>query len=97
MGEETAPEIAAALEKLALDDTAAAGAAEPALRWLAGAVGLAALTQERVQSFCWYQLPMKWVTCLDDKLRVAAALARALDLLQLSRYAEICRSETPAA
>jgi hypothetical protein len=97
VGEETAPEIAAALEKLAQDDTAAAGAAEPALCWLAGAVGLAALTQERVQSFCWYQLPMKWVTSLDDKLGVAAALARALDLLQLPRYAEICRSETTSA
>jgi hypothetical protein len=92
--EETAPEVAAALEKLAQDDAAAATAAEPALRWLAGAVGLAALTQERVQSFCWYQLPMKWLTSFDDKLRVAAALAQALDLLQLPRYAAICRSET---
>jgi hypothetical protein len=91
---ETAPEILAALEKLGQDDAAAAEAAEPALRWLAGAVGLPALTQERVQSFCWYQLSMKWETGFDDQLRVASALARALDLLQLPRYAAICRSET---
>lgn len=92
--DETAPEIAAALERLAHDDAAAAKAAEPALRWLAGAVGLQALTQERVQSFCWYELPMKRENRFDDQLRVAAALAQALDLLQLPRYAAICWSET---
>ena len=37
---------------------------------------------------------MKWLVDLDDKLRVVAALARALDLLQLPRYAAICRSGT---
>jgi hypothetical protein len=93
MDDEIAPEIAAALEKLAQDDAAAAIAAEPALRWLAGAVGLGALTQERVQSFCWYQLPMKWGASFAEQLRVARGLAQALSLLQLPRYAAICRSE----
>jgi hypothetical protein len=97
MDDETAPEIAAALEKLAQDDPSAAREAEPALRWLAGAVGLPALTQERLQSFLWYQLPVKWITGLDDKLHIAASLARVLDLLQLPRYAAICRSETTRA
>src|SRR5260370_14051828 len=41
------------------------------------------------QNFCWYQLPVKWFAELDEKLRVTAALAQALDLLQLPRYAAI--------
>lgn len=37
---------------------------------------------------------MKWFVDLDEKLRVVAALAEALDLLRLPRYAAICRSGT---
>ena len=37
---------------------------------------------------------MKWFVELDEKLRVTAALAQVLDLLQLPRYAVICRSRT---
>jgi Arc/MetJ-type ribon-helix-helix transcriptional regulator len=37
---------------------------------------------------------VKWFVDLDEKLRVVAALAEALDLLQLPRYAAICRSGT---
>jgi hypothetical protein len=87
------PEIAAALAKLAERDAAAADEARHALEWAAGDQGLAFLTQECIQNFCWYQLPVKWLVGLDDKLRVVAALARALDLLQLPRYAAICRSQ----
>jgi hypothetical protein len=36
---------------------------------------------------------MKWMTDLDDKLMTVEALARAFDLLGLSRYSAICRSE----
>lgn len=56
-----------------------------------------AITQERVQHFLWYSLPLKWLTELDHKLAIAASLARALDLLGLPRHAEICRSETTRA
>jgi hypothetical protein len=35
---------------------------------------------------------VKWFVDLDDRLRIVAALARALDLLQLPRYAAIGRS-----
>jgi hypothetical protein len=52
------------------------------------------ITQQRIQNFCWYDLPVKWLVDLDDKLRVVAALAEVLDLLQLPRYAAICRSGT---
>jgi len=52
------------------------------------------VTQHRVQNFCWYELPVKWITGPDGHARVAASLARAFDLLQMPRYAAICRSAT---
>ncbi len=55
------------------------------------------LTQERLQRFLWYGLPMKWLTDTDHHRRVAAALGRAFDQLGLPRYAELCRSDTTAA
>ena len=94
MDEDEDPEIAAALAELAEQDAAAADDARSALEWIAGDQSLAFITQQRIQNFCWYDLPVKWLVDLDDKLRVVAALARALDLLQLPRYAAICRSGT---
>ncbi len=87
-------EIAVALAKLAERDAGAADDAGAALEWIGADQGLALVTQERVQNFCWYQLPMKWLISQGDKLRVTRALAQALDLLQLPRYAAICRSRT---
>jgi hypothetical protein len=92
MAEDENPEIAAALATLAEQNTAAAHDACAALQWIAGDQGLELITQERIQDFCWYELPTKWFINLDEKLRVASALALALDLLQLPRYAAICRS-----
>ncbi|MGH3303170.1 MAG: hypothetical protein ACRDOK_16115 [Streptosporangiaceae bacterium] len=94
MADNDDPEISAALAKLAELDPTAADDAAAALRWIAGEQGLAAVTQEGVQTFCWYQLPMKWLDGDDEKLRVVAALAEAFELLQLPRYAAICRSPT---
>jgi hypothetical protein len=37
---------------------------------------------------------VKWLVDLDEKMGVVSALAEALDLLQLPRYAAICRSAT---
>jgi hypothetical protein len=88
------PEIAAVLAKLVGQDAAAAEDAQAALEWIAGDQGRASITQQRIQNFCWYELPVKWFVDLDDKLRVVAGLARSLDLLQLPRYAAICRSGT---
>ena len=93
MAEYADPEIAAALAKLAQQDAGSVGNAEAALEWIAGELGLAAITQEHVQNFCWYQLPMKWLIGHEEKLRVAVALGEVLDLLQLPRYASICRSQ----
>ena len=94
MAEDEDQETAAALAKLAEQDPAAAEDARAALEWIAGEQGRAFITQERIQGFCWYDLPAKWFVDLDEKLRVVAALAEALDLLQLPRYAAICRSGT---
>jgi hypothetical protein len=94
MDDDEDPEIAAVLAKLAGQDAAAADDARSALDWVAGEQGRAFITQERIQNFCWYQLPVKWFVELDEKLRITAALAQALDLLQLPRYAAICRSRT---
>ncbi len=94
MAEHEDLQIAAALAKLAEQDAAAAEEARAALEWIAGEPGLAFITQERIQGFCWYELPEKWFVDLDEKLQVVTALAEALDLLQLPRYAAICRSGT---
>ena len=94
MADDEDPEIAPVLAKLAAQDAAAAEDARAALEWIAGDQGLALITQQRIQNFCWYDLPVKWLVDLDEKLRVVAALAQALDLLQLPRYAAICRSGT---
>ena len=92
MAEDEDQEIAAALAELAEHDAAVAEDARAALEWVAGDQGRAFITQEHIQGFCWYELPVKWFAGLDKKLRVVAAPAEALDLLQLPRYAAICRS-----
>ena len=94
MAEAEDQEITAALARLAAQDGEAADEAGAALEWVVGGQSLSLVTQERIQTFCWYELPVKWLTSLDDKVRVARALARALDLLGLPRYAMICRSDT---
>jgi len=94
MAEDEGPEIAPVLAKLAGQDAAAAEDARAAPEWIAGDQGLALITQQRIQNFCWYELPVKWFVDLDDRLRIVAALAQALDLLRLPRYAAICRSGT---
>lgn len=90
------PVIADAVAKLAAEDPEAARDAEAALDWLTAGEGLGVLTQERLQHFLWYGLPMKWLTDTDHHRRIADALARAFDLLDLPRYAALCRSQTTA-
>ena len=54
MAEDEDPEIAAVLVKLAGQDAAAAEDARAALEWIAGDQGLALITQQRIQNFCWW-------------------------------------------
>jgi len=88
--------IAEAIEKLGAESPEAAQDAAAALDWLTAGEGVSVLTQERLQHFLWYGLPMKWLTDTDHHRRVVDALARACDLLGLTRYAQLCRSETTA-
>ena len=90
------PVIADAIAKLEAEDGDAGRDAEAALDWLTAGEGVSVLTQERLQHFLWYGLPMKWLTDTDHHCRVVDALARAFDLLGLPRYAKLCRSETTA-
>jgi hypothetical protein len=57
MAEDENQEIVTALAKLAEENAGAADDAGAALEWIAGDQGLALVTQERVQNFCWYELP----------------------------------------
>ena len=90
------PLIADAMAKLDGEDADTARAAEAALDWLTAGEGLSVLTQERLQHFLWYGLPMKWLTGTEHRRQVADALGRAFDLLGLPRYAALCRSQTTA-
>jgi hypothetical protein len=92
MAEDEDREIASALAELAEQDAAVAEDARAALEWVAGEPVRASITRERIQVFCWYELPVKWFVDLEEELRIISALAEALDLLQLPRYAAICRS-----
>lgn len=91
------PIIAHALARLEAEDADAARDAEAALGSLTWGQGLSVITQEGVQHFLWYGLPMKWLTDTDHHRRIVAALARAFDLLDLPRYADLCRSDTTGA
>lgn len=97
MADDENPAVADAIAKLETEDVGAARDAEAALDWLTAGEGLEVLTQERLQHFLWYGLPMKWLTDTDHHRRVVDALARAFDLLGLQRYGALCRSETTAA
>lgn len=86
--------VAEALAALGAEGVEAARDAEAALETLTWGEGLSVITQERLQHFLWYGLPMKWLTDADHHRRIVSALARAFDLLDLPRYAGLCRSST---
>jgi len=72
--------------------------AEAAWNALTWGEGIGSITQEQVQLFLWYELPLKWLAPDEDDLapKVAAAAAALLDGLGLDRYAAICRSAVTA-
>lgn len=86
------PGVAEALDKMAAEDPQRARMAATALSWVTGGGGAARVTQERVQRFCWYDLPLKWQADVALRQTIVVALAELLDHLGLPRYAEICRS-----
>jgi len=52
------PVIVDAIAKLEAEDSDAGRDAEAALDWLTAGEGVSVLTQERLQHFLWYGLPM---------------------------------------
>lgn len=98
MGDPNDAEVADALTRLERINPAAAEDAEAALSWLTWNEGLGTLTQHRLQDFLWYELPTKWMNPWEDSCRpgIAEALGWLFDLLELPRYAGICRSQATA-
>ena len=90
------PTLAQAAATLRARDPALADDAEGALGWLVGDEGPAASPRTPSSTSSWYQLPVKWLTGHDHHRQVAAALGEVLDLLDLPRYAAICRSPLTA-
>ncbi|TQN32772.1 hypothetical protein FHX37_2755 [Haloactinospora alba] len=86
--------VASALAQLARLDTRAAQVAESALGSLAAGQKLEALTQQGVQEFCWYVLPVRFANHANERLFAVQSLGRLFSLLDLDRYARICSSET---
>ena len=91
---DTDPAILEALGKIAAEDLNASNLAATALSWVTAGGGVGRITQERVQRFLWYDLPIKLRPDPVGRAAITEALAWALELLELPRYAAICRSET---
>ena len=85
-------DIDAALEKLRAEDARLAADAETGYEALTRDEGLDGLTQYDLQYFLWYTLPTKFVASVEHQLDIARALGRLLQMVGLSRYAEICCS-----
>lgn len=90
------PAIAAVLQKLHAEDPGLAGDASSALDSLTWGNGPEIITQQAVQRFCWYVLPTKFLVEPGHHRQIVDALARALELLGLDRYASVARSDTTA-
>lgn len=88
------PAITQALSAIAAGDPEVANLAGTALSIVTGGGGAGKITQERIQRFLWYDLPLKMRPTDQSRTEMTSALASALDLLELPRYAQICRSDT---
>jgi hypothetical protein len=89
----TVRDLDAALEALRSEDPKAAQSADSAIQWLTAGEGFDGVTQHDLQDFLWYTLPKKFLAPVETQLEVADALGRLLEMVGLSRYAAICRSE----
>ena len=89
MAEAEDQEITAALARLAAQDGEAADEAGAALEWVVGGQSLSLVTQERIQTFCWYELPVKWRTSLRNKGRQLEWLPTRL--LGGKTWVRVCR------
>lgn len=86
--------VLSAIAAMRLDDPELAADASAAWDCVDGTDEAERVTQWRVQSFCWLQLPRDRFAA--PPMRTAAALAELLSRLGLTRYADIARGETTA-
>jgi len=91
-GAETAA-VQQALEELRGEDPRAAESAQHAYQLLTGGERLDRISQFTVQEFLWRRMPLQWVG-LDpaEWPRVTEAIGRFFELLDMPRYAQLCRA-----
>lgn len=72
--------------------------AKAAWEALAHGKGAESITQQQVQQFLWYDLPLQWQSQVEEHLpaHLTQVAAQLFDDLGLDRYAAICRSRTTA-
>lgn len=97
MRQQPGGQITAALTELKARDERTAQHAEAALSSLTRGEGLETITQHGLQTFLWYELPRRWRTDAGEQQSVAAALGSLLELLDLPRYAAVCRGAETVA
>lgn len=66
-----------------------------ALEWMVGDV--ADLDAHTLETFLWYWLPTKWMIDAEDRRRLCAGLAQALQAADRPRLAERCSDPQTAA
>ncbi|MCK2245416.1 MULTISPECIES: hypothetical protein [unclassified Crossiella] len=88
--------IEAALAELAATNPTMAEDARTAVESLTVGQGLEVLSLHGVADFLWYQLPVKWLSDIEDKRQIAAALGRLFERVGLPRYATICAAPVTA-
>lgn len=90
------PALQGPLAKLRSSDPAAAKVTAAALGAAAEGRGVDAISQHSLQSFLWDELPRRWSADPQDQRFVLDSLAVLFDLLEVPRYAQICRSDLTA-
>ena len=64
--------------------------------WLTAGEGIEVIDLAGVQRFAWYDLPVKWLGPRDRQRGLLAAAAELFDRLEMSGYADVCRSPETA-
>jgi hypothetical protein len=84
--------VDAALAAFARLDSAGSRAARAAFDSVTAGEGLSALTAHGLADFLWYQLPLKWLVDLDERLFTTRALGELFRRLDQPRYQAMCTS-----
>lgn len=83
-----------AIALLEAEDPDDARTAEAMLDSITWGEGIEVITQESVQDFCWYRLPMKWMVEDEERHEMVKILAKLFRHMGMPRYADVCESKT---